>query len=865
MNIITDFFVDSFNENGYIIIEINHSVIYMTNKKFTVIGMTCAACQANVTKAVSKLYGVESVDVNLLTGRMKVIFDEEKIKSEEIAGAVNSIGYSATEESGKTSASENQWKSQRSDEENESKSTKKRLVYSIFLLIPLMYVSMGNMMKLPMPSFVSGEKNVLISAFTQLILTTPILFINRKFFISGFKALLKRVPNMDSLVALGSSASFLYGIFAIYRMMWAVKTSNTELLHRYAHSLYFESSAMILTFVTIGKFLESRSKSKTSETLEKLVSLAPKTANVLRDGKEISISAENIAVGDIVIIRPGESIPVDGTVVSGGGYIDQSAITGESIPVHKKIGDNVISATINKNGSFNFKASKVGDDTTLSQIIKLVDDASNTKAPIARLADKISGIFVPVVILISVITAIIWVTAGKSFEFALNCAVSVLVISCPCALGLATPVAITVGTGKAAELGILIKSAQSLEALQSIDTVVLDKTGTVTSGKPSVTDIIPIDISKSELLQIAASLEEKSEHPLGKAITDKAKELKTALLSAESFETIAGKGIKAKINGCYYYAGNEAFIKENNICFSELDIVNSLALSGKTPIIFADNKSVIGIIAVADVIKESSISAVNEIKKLGIDTVLLTGDNKLTAEAIGKELGIKKVVSEVMPSDKEREIRLLQNKGKKVAMVGDGINDAPALTRADVGIAIGRGTDIAIDAADIVLIKSSLTDAVTSIKLSRSVMKNIKMNLFWAFFYNVLGIPLAAGALYPVFGILLNPMIGSFAMSLSSLCVVTNALRLRKFKTDTINDNSSYDEKGEANMIKTLKIEGMMCEHCKARVIKALESVDGVKSVEVDLESKTAAVELETETDISILEKAVTDAGYEII
>ncbi|MCQ2479524.1 MAG: heavy metal translocating P-type ATPase [Clostridia bacterium] len=834
----------------------------MTDKKFTVSGMTCAACQANVTKTVAKLDGAESVDVNLLTGRMVVVFDETKLTAEQIKESVNAIGYHAEDEAVKDSQSKMQWNSHRQTEEKNSENMKWRLIFSITLLIPLMYIAMGGMLGLPLPSFFKGEENALISAFTQFLITIPVLILNRKFFISGFKALIKRVPNMDSLVALGSSASVIYGIFAIYRMMQAVKTGNMHLLHRYAHSLYFESGAMILTLVSVGKFLETRSKAKTSETLEKLVALAPKRANIIRNGKEISVATEEINVGDLVVIRPGESVPVDGEVISGGGYVDQSAITGESIPVRKKRGDTVISATINKSGSFTFKASKVGDDTTLSQIIRMVDEAGSSKAPIARLADKISGVFVPVVMGISVITLIAWLIAGKGFEFALNCAVSVLVISCPCALGLATPVAIMAGTGKAAELGILVKSATSLETLHSINTVVLDKTGTVTNGEPSVTDIIPFKVSENELLALAGSLESKSEHPLGKAVISKAKERNLKLLAVDDFESVSGRGVKAKIDGCVILGGNEKYIEENGIEFDKAEIVKQLASSGKTPLIFAKDNELLGIIAVADTIKETSIKAVKDLHNMKIDTVLLTGDNALSAKAIGKEAGIENVVSDVMPADKEREIRKLQELGRKTAMIGDGINDAPALTRADVGIAIGKGTDIAIESADVVLMKSSLGDAVTAIKLSRSVMKNIKMNLFWAFFYNALGIPLAAGVFYPVFGILLSPMIGSLAMSLSSLCVVLNALRLRRFKAD--NDDEEI-EKGEINMIKVLKVEGMMCQHCKAHVQKALEAVEGVKAVDVDLESKTATVELLEDVDTSVLEKAVTDAGYEVI
>lgn len=831
----------------------------MTDKKFTVSGMSCAACQANVEKAVGRLDGVQNVEVNLLTGRMKVRFDESKLNSDDICACVSSAGYSAAEENAAEKGSKERRNQQRSAEISDTGKMKKRLICSIILLVPLMYIAMGEMLGLPLPSFFKGAENALFSAFTQFLITIPVFILNRKFFVSGFKSLIKKAPNMDSLVALGASASMIYGIFAIYRLISALKTGDNEILHRYAHSLYFESGATILTLVTVGKFLETLSKAKTSETLEKLASLAPKTANIIRNGAEITIPAENISVGDTVVIRPGESIPVDGTVVSGGGYVDQSAITGESIPVRKAKGDTVISATVCKSGSFNFTASDVGDDTTLAKIIKLVDEAGSSKAPIARLADKISGIFVPTVIIIAIITLAAWLIAGKGFECALNCAVSVLVISCPCALGLATPVAIMVGTGKAAENGILIKSAAALETLHSADTVVFDKTGTLTKGKPSITDIIPLGVGSNELLTLAAALESKSEHPLGKAIAEKAAEEKLTIPDAEEFESVSGRGVKAKIGNEIFLCGNAAFMNENSVEINCLAETKKLSTDGKTPIIFAKSGTVIGIIAVADRVRESSVSAIKKLQKSGIDTVLLTGDNALSAKAIGGELGIKTVISDVLPAEKEKQIRILQEQGKRVAMIGDGINDSPALTRADVGIAIGSGTDIAVESADIVLIKSSLTDAVTAFRLSRSVMKNIKMNLFWAFFYNALGIPLAAGVFYPAFGILLSPMIGSLAMSLSSLCVVLNALRLRKFK----GENDEITDKGEMKMIKVLNVEGMMCEHCKARVIKVLEGVDGVKSADVDLAAKTATVELSEDVADEILVAAVTDAGYE--
>lgn len=841
----------------------------MAKIKFSVSGMTCAACQANVTKSVSKLGGVKNVDVNLLAGSMTAEFDEAIITSDDIISAVESIGYGASVYGNQKSESalKNQWEARRSSAENEQKQMKIRLISSIVLLLPLMYIAMGGMVGLPLPSFFESP---LISAFTQLLITLPVIIINKKFFISGFKALFKRVPNMDSLVAIGSGASLIYGIFAIYRMIYGIETANHQIVHQYAHSLYFESSAMILTLVTVGKYLESRSKAKTSQTLEKLIDLAPKTATVVRNGREFVIETSQIAVDDIIVIRPGEQIPVDGVIVSGNGFADQSAITGESIPVEKQVGDSVISATINRNGSFTFRATKVGEDTTLSQIIRMVDEAGSSKAPIAKLADKISGIFVPVVMAIAAVTAAVWLFAGKDFEFALNCAVSVLVISCPCALGLATPVAIMVGTGKAAELGILVKSAESLEKLHSVDTVVLDKTGTVTSGQPEVQNISVLDkaLSEGEFLKIASSVERLSEHPLARAVVACAKENGIEPFEVKNFEAIPGKGIRAEVENEVYLAGNLKLLEDNKIELNneEKKLVDSFAAQGKTPLIFAQNGVAVGIIAVADAVRADSKDAINELHKAGIKTVLLTGDNTLTAEAIGKELGITEIISDVLPGDKDNCIKNLQQKGRKVAMVGDGINDAPALTRADVGIAIGAGTDIAVESADIVLIKSSLSDVATAIRLSKAVMKNIRMNLFWAFFYNALGIPLAAGVFYPVFGILLSPMIGSLAMSCSSLCVVGNALRLRFFKGGKkAAENVITPPKGENKMKKVLSVEGMMCPRCQAHVEKALSAVEGVESVEVSLEEKSATVTLKADVSNEVLTQAVTDAGYDVI
>ena len=767
---------------------------------------------------------------------------------------------------------------------------KRRLVSSIVLLIPLMYIAMGPMMYLPVPSIFVGMDNALISALTQLLITIPILFINRHFFQNGLKSLFHRAPNMDSLVAIGSGASLVYGIFAMFRMAYGFGHGDMAVVHEYAHALYFESAAMILTLVTVGKYLEAKSKSKTSDALGKLVDLAPKNAVVIRGGVEQTIPAEQVIAGDIVVIRPGEGIPVDGVVTEGHGYVDQAAITGESIPVEKNPGDPVISATINKNGTFRFQASKVGEDTTLSQIIRLVDEAGNSKAPIARLADKVSGVFVPTVIGIAIVTAIVWLLMGQNFEFALSNAISVLVISCPCALGLATPVAIMVGTGKAAEMGILIKSAESLENLHAVDTIVLDKTGTITSGHPSVTDVVVIDshITEQTLLEEAAAVETGSEHPLAQAIVEYAKQAGISIPKAETFEAQAGRGVKATVRGHAYLAGNTAFMEESHLLAADVraqkvrDAVKKLAEEGKTPLLFARDGTIVGIFAVADTIRASSRAAIQQFSKMGLHVVMLTGDNRVTAEAIRRELGIEKAISDVLPTEKEANIRALQEQGHKVAMVGDGINDAPALTRADIGIAIGAGTDIAIESADVVLMKDSLEDVATAIDLSRAVVRNIHMNLFWAFFYNILGIPVAAGVLFPAFGLRLSPMIGSAAMSLSSVCVVTNALRLRFFKQKGKEQHSAEDlaalpeiketpvpaeqgpveQKGTILMKKVLIVDGMMCAHCQMHVQKALEGVDGVQEAVVDLEKKQATVSLSKEVSDQVLMDAVQEAGY---
>ena len=862
----------------------------MKTQRFDVTGMTCAACQANVTRRVKKLEGVKQVEVDLLSGRMRVEYDETAQDEARICAAVEEIGYGATPQRATPAQAEksgfrSQWQERQKRAQDDRAAMKRRLTASIALLVPLMYVAMGEMMRLPLPGFLRGTPNALVSALTQLVLTLPVLLINRRFYTSGFKALVHRAPNMDSLVAIGSAASLAYGVFSMYRMAYGFGHGDEAVVHQYAHALYFESAAMILTLVTVGKYLEARSKSKTSDALGKLVDLAPKTAVVVRDGQEVSVPAEQVVAGDVVVIRPGQSIPVDGVVVEGYGFVDQAAITGESVPVEKREGDEVISATINKNGSFRFRASRVGNDTTLSQIIRLVDEAGSTKAPIARMADKVSGVFVPVVMAVAVLTALVWLIAGYGFEFALSNAISVLVISCPCALGLATPVAILVGTGKAAEFGILVKSAEALENLHSVDTIVLDKTGTITSGHPSVTDVVVLDagLDRDAFLAQAAALERGSEHPLAAAVVEYARAQGVAARDARDFSAHSGRGVRAVVDGRPALAGNAAFLEENGVDVRPAaEHVRRLAAQGKTPLLFSRDGRLCGVIAVADTVRSSSLAAIGRFKKMGLRVVMLTGDNRHSAQAVREQLGIDEAIAEVLPTQKEAAVRRLQAEGRKVAMVGDGINDAPALMRADIGIAIGAGTDIAIDSADVVLMKDSLMDVVTAIELSRAVIRNIHMNLFWAFFYNILGIPVAAGALFSALGLRLSPMIGSAAMSLSSVCVVTNALRLRLFKrheqpldesspprhdpapcAGVNNPGDAPEKKGQISMKKVLNVQGMMCAHCKAHVEKALVAVDGVTAAEADLENKTATVTLEREVDAQALVKAVQDAGYE--
>ena len=836
-------------------------------QKFTVTGMTCSACSAHVDKAVRKLEGVTEVNVNLLGGTMTVDW-QGGLTADGIISAVANAGYGASLPSSGSAAQSA--KPAASSMEEDLKNMKRRLIASIIFLVPLFYLSMGHMMGWPLPHIFHGTENALIFAFTQLLLTVPILIINQKYFRVGFKTLWHRSPNMDALIAVGSGAALVYGIIALYFIGWGLGHGDTAMVERYSMDLYFESAGMIVTLITVGKYLETRSKGKTGQAIARLMDLSPKTATVLRNGAETEIPVEQVALNDLIVVRPGGSVPVDGVVVEGSSSVDESALTGESIPVDKSVGDTVISASINRSGTFTFRATRVGEDTTLAQMIRLVDEAASSKAPIAKLADKVAGIFVPTVMAIALVTAIVWLVTGHTAEQALTSAVAVLVISCPCALGLATPVAIMVGTGRGAEHGILIKSAEGLEHLRSVTTVVLDKTGTVTEGKPRVTDLYPLgSATEAELLCIAASLEKPSEHPLGAAIVAEAALRKIPLAPVTDFEAVHGKGVKGAIQGASYLAGNAAMLADAGIAPGEYSLIaDRLAESGKTPLFFVQDGTPIGIIAVADTVKETSRAAIEGLQRLGLKVVMLTGDNRRTAEAIGRELGLTQVISEVLPADKERHIAALQQAGEKVAMVGDGINDAPALVRAEVGLAIGAGTDVAIESADIVLMKSDLIDAVTAVELSRATIRNVKQNLFWAFFYNIICIPVAAGVLYPLFHLQLSPMFAAAAMSLSSVCVVANALRLRLFKPSVQKKTSESDGmavpdmKGELIMEKKVIIEGMMCMHCRAHAEKALNAIPGATAT-VDLESKTAIVTGDVSDDA--IRAAIAEAGYQVV
>lgn len=861
----------------------------MKHETYQVTGMSCSACSSRVEKAVSKLEGIEKASVNLLTNSMQVDYDETVLTGQAIIDAVVDAGYGASlagGQSGTKGASSPA--SPANMAEQEVKQMKRRLLWSIVFLIPTVYIAMHHMLAshlgIPVPSAISavfdGPENAISFAFAQFLLILPIMYLNRKYYINGFSNLLRGAPNMDSLVGMGSMASAAFGAFAIFRMGWGMGHGDWALVQTYSANLYFESAGMIVTLITVGKYLETRAKGKTSAAIEKLMKLAPKEATVLRGGIETVIPVEDLAVGDEIVVRPGERIPADGIVSQGTTSIDESAITGESIPVEKQVGDKVTSATINTSGYIHVTAQRVGNDTTISQIIRLVDEASASKAPIAKIADAVAGIFVPAVITLAVAATALWYFAmGADLEFAFSIGISILVISCPCALGLATPVAIMVGTGKGAENGILIKSGEALERAHAVDTVVMDKTGTITEGKPRVTDVQALTCSETELLALAAGMEQGSEHPLAEAIVACGKERGIAPKAVSDFRAVFGKGVIASADGKTYYAGNAALMAEQGIAIgSYTDRLDALADQGKTPLIFADNSGVIGIIAVADVEKATSAEAISRFAAMGIDVVMLTGDNARTAEAIRNRLGIPKVIAGVLPQDKERHIAELQAQGRTVAMIGDGVNDAPALAKADVGIAIGAGTDVAIESADAVLMRSDLLDAVSAVRLSKAVIKNIKENLFWAFFYNVIAIPLAAGLFYPAYGLKLNPMIGAAAMSLSSVCVVLNALRLRFFKPnhsagtvsretshETPNTPISEQKEGEPAMKTTLHIEGMMCQHCQKHVHDALAAMDGVTDVTVNLEGKTADVTATKDITTDEFAKVITDAGYELV
>lgn len=848
----------------------------MKKEKYNVTGMTCSACSSRVEKCVSKIDGVKNVSVNLLTNSMQVEYEENQTTPAIIVSEVEKAGYGAEPVTGRKHATTEAVERTGSDSiQLEMKDKKHRLLGSFLFLIPMMYLSMGEMFHhmfgVPIPGFMQaifyGDKNILLFSFTQFLLVLPIVYLNQKYYQVGFRNLFHGSPNMDTLIAVGSSAAVLYGIVAIFQIGYGMGHADAERVSRYGSELYFESAGMIVTLITLGKYLESRSKGKTSEAVEKLMNLAPRQATVLRDGREILILAEELVIGDIVIVKPGESIAADGVILEGTASMDESVITGESMPVEKQAGDTVIAGTLNKNGYIRFHAKKVGEDSTISQLIRLVDEASASKAPIAKLADKIAGIFVPVVMVIALVAFVIWLMAGATFEFALSIGIAVLVISCPCALGLATPVAIMVGTGEGAKNGILIKSGDALETAHRIDTVVMDKTGTITKGSPVVTDVIPVKNTEKELVAIAAGIEKGSEHPLAEAVLAYAEEQQIQPIQMQDYLSVFGKGIQAKSDGHCYYAGNLLFMQECGIDVQgHSDKIERLADEGKTPLLFAEDDALMGMLAVADEEKESSRQAIAMFAEMGIEVVMLTGDNYRTAEAIRKRLMIPKAIAEVLPQDKKNHIEALQAAGHKVAMIGDGINDAPALAQADVGIAIGAGTDIAIESADAVLMRNDLLDAVSAIRLSKAVIRNIKENLFWAFFYNCIGIPLAAGVLYPKYGITLSPMFGAAAMSLSSVCVVFNALRLRFFQPmrteETIHQTII---KEEVKMTTELKIEGMMCEHCKKHVEDALKKVSGVTAVEVSLEKNSAVVTSDKEVSIEEFGEVIEAAGYKLL
>ena len=863
-------------------------------EKYNVTGMTCAACQARVQKSVAHLNGVQDCNVNLLKNSMVVTYDDQTVNSGQIIAAVEKAGYGASlqQAKGKSAA---QAVSPVDTAKKEYETMKRRVIWSFVFTIPLFYISMGHMMGWPLPGFFLGTENSMIYALTLFLLALPVAIINNKYYRMGFKTLFHGSPNMDSLIALGSGASLAYGVYALYKIAWGFGYGDMAMVNQFTHDLYFEGAGTILTLITLGKFFEARAKGRTSDAINKLMNLAPKKATVVRDGVETVIPAEEVEKGDILIVKAGESVPVDGVLLEGTGSLDESAITGESIPVDKQAGDKVIGATINQSGYFKMRADKVGDETALSQIIKLVDEATSSKAPIAKLADKVAGIFVPIVIGIALLAMVVWLICGATFEFAMTIAVSVLVVSCPCALGLATPTAIMVGTGRGASNGILIKSAEALETAHSVNVVVMDKTGTITQGKPVVTDLVcHSGVTEDQLLQIAASLEKLSEHPLARAIVAEAEKRSTQFLPVEQFEQIPGQGIKGSIGGTTCLAGNQKLLNAEGVHDQALEqLQDQMADQGKTPLFFAAAGKLIGMVAVADVVKPSSKQAIADLQSMGIEVVMLTGDHKKTAEAIRRQVGVDRVVAEVLPQDKEQEVRKLQESGKKVAMVGDGINDAPALARADVGIAIGAGTDVAMESADIVLMRSDLLDVAGAIELSKATIRNIKENLFWAFFYNIIGIPIAAGCWYTAFNLKMNPMVAALAMSFSSVFVVSNALRLRFFKpkhgsavsasaaestapiTTSIPAGAPLLEpsakqtiinrsNGGTTMKKELIIEGMMCQNCVKHVTHALEGIPGAADVQVSLEDKKATVNVPESVTDEALKAAVTEAGYEV-
>lgn len=839
-------------------------------QQFTVTGMSCAACSAHVEKAVCALPGIEQAQVNLLAGTMTAEYDAAMLDDQTIIQAVTDAGYGAS-----VRGAPAQKQTVQTDDGAELRAMRRRITISFAFLAVLMYITMGHMVGLPLPAFLAGAENAAAFALTQFLLTLPVVLVNKKYYLNGFKTLWHRAPTMDALIAVGSGAALVYGVFAMYQIGWGLGHGDSARVHEYMHDLYFESAAMILTLVTLGKYFETRAKKRTGDAIAKLMDLRPQTATILREGQEIQVAIDEVRVGDTVVVRPGQSIPVDGVILSGRTALDESALTGESIPVEKGEGETVIAATINKTGFITFRAARVGDDTTLAQIIRLVEEASASKAPIAKLADRVAGVFVPVVLVIALLTTIVWLVSGATFTFALSCGIAVLVISCPCALGLATPVAIMVGTGVGAENGVLFQSAEALEQLHKVDAVVLDKTGTVTEGHPSVTDVIAASgVSQHELLRVARSLEQPSEHPLAEAVVSYAQLQGIAAGETTAFHAAVGQGISAMVDGVSCLAGNAAMLEAAGLSLGALaEQGQMLAGAGKTPLYFAQDGRVIGLIAVADTVKPTSAQAVAALRALHIDVTLLTGDNRVTAEAIRRQLEIPRVIAEVMPQDKEREVRALQEQGKTVAMVGDGINDAPALARADVGIAIGAGTDVAISSADVVLMKSDLLDAVNAVRLSRAVIRNIKQNLFWAFFYNCIGIPLAAGVFWPMFGIKLSPMFGAAAMSLSSVFVVSNALRLKFFQpllshhADAAPAASMIqpERKEESMMTKTLTIEGMMCPHCSGRVHDALCALEGVHDAEVSHETGKAVCTLTQALADQTLIDAVTTAGYQVL